>query len=87
MVGFVRDSAGSGIEGATVAEWLKANNFEPPSIPGETGSPSNNELHILNDQVAGGLTYSPTTSTAIKSGNQRLRSCCIRSSPRPKTVR
>jgi hypothetical protein len=44
----------------------KANNFEPSPIPGETGSPSNNELHILNDQVAGGLTYSPTTSSLFE---------------------
>src|SRR6266540_1522011 len=41
----------------------KVNNFEPPPIPGETGSPSNNVLHVLNDQVAGGITYSPTTSS------------------------
>src|SRR6266540_446534 len=44
----------------------KANNFEPPPIPGETGSPSNNQLHVLNDQVAGGITYSPTTSSLFE---------------------
>ena len=44
----------------------KANNFEPPPIPGETGSPSNNELHVLNDQVAGGVTYSPTADLAAR---------------------
>lgn len=44
----------------------KANNFEPPAIPGETGSPSNNRLHVLNDQVAGGFTYSPTTSSLLE---------------------
>jgi hypothetical protein len=44
----------------------KANNFEPPPIPGETGAPSNNELHVLNDQVAGGLTYSPTTTSLLE---------------------
>jgi hypothetical protein len=44
----------------------KANNFEPSPIPGETGSPSNNELHVLNDQVAGGFTYSPTTSSLLE---------------------
>src|SRR4051812_1475658 len=43
----------------------KANNFEPSPIPGETGSPSNNELHVLNDQVAGGVTYSPTTTSLL----------------------
>ena len=44
----------------------KANNFEPPPIPGETGSPSNNQLHVLNDQVAGGLTYSPTPTSLVE---------------------
>ncbi len=44
----------------------KANNFEPPPIPGETGSPSNNELHVLNDQVAGGVTYSPTPTSLVE---------------------
>jgi hypothetical protein len=43
----------------------KANNFEPSPIPGETGSPSNNQLHILNDQVAGGVTYSPSASSLL----------------------
>ena len=44
----------------------KANNFEPPPIPGETGSPSNNQLHVLNDQVAGGFTYSPTPTSLLE---------------------
>ncbi len=44
----------------------KANNFEPSPIPGETGSPSNWNLHVLNDQVAGGATYSPTTSSLLE---------------------
>ncbi|MEP6914374.1 MAG: TonB-dependent receptor [Acidobacteriota bacterium] len=44
----------------------KVNNFEPSPIPGETGSPSNNQLHVLNDQVAGGVTYSPTTSSLVE---------------------
>jgi hypothetical protein len=44
----------------------KANNFEPPPIPGETSSPSNNRLHVLNDQVAGGFTYTPTTSSLLE---------------------
>jgi hypothetical protein len=34
----------------------KANNFEPPPIPGATSSPSNGYLHILNQQVATGVT-------------------------------
>ncbi len=44
----------------------KANNFEPSPIPGETGSPSNWNLHVLNDQVAGGVTYSPTPSSLLE---------------------
>ena len=44
----------------------KANNFEPPPIPGEIGSPSNNELHVLNDQVAGGFTYSLTPTSLLE---------------------
>ncbi|MEO6237627.1 MAG: TonB-dependent receptor, partial [Vicinamibacterales bacterium] len=44
----------------------KANNFEPSPIPGETGSPSNNQLHVLNDQIAGGITFSPTTSSLFE---------------------
>ena len=43
----------------------KANNFEPSPIPGETGSPSNNQLHVLNDQVAAGVTYSLTTTSLL----------------------
>ena len=35
----------------------KVDNFEPPPIPGETGSPSNAFVHVLNEQVAGGFTY------------------------------
>ena len=30
-------------------------NFEPPPIPGETGSPSNAFVHVQNQQVAGGV--------------------------------
>ena len=33
-----------------------ADNFEPPPIPGETSSPSNAYVNILNQQVAGGVT-------------------------------
>jgi Carboxypeptidase regulatory-like domain/TonB-dependent Receptor Plug Domain/TonB dependent receptor len=44
----------------------KVNNFEPSPIPGETGSPSNWLLHVLNDQVAGGVTYTPTTSSLLE---------------------
>ena len=33
-----------------------ADNFEPPPIPGDTSSPSNAYVNILNQQVAGGVT-------------------------------
>ena len=41
-------------------------NFEPPPIPGETGSPSNAFVHVLNEQVAGGFTYTPTPTLAAR---------------------
>jgi len=44
----------------------KVDNFEPPSIPGATGSPSNAFVHVLNDQVAGGFTYTPTSSSLLE---------------------
>jgi hypothetical protein len=43
----------------------KVNNFEPSPIPGETGSPANNDLHVLNDQIAGGFTYAPGASSLL----------------------
>jgi hypothetical protein len=39
----------------------KLENFEPPPIPGETGSPANAFVHVLNDQFAGGLTEQGVT--------------------------
>lgn len=44
----------------------RVNNFEPSPIPGETGSPSNAFVHVLNDQVAGGFTYTPTSSSLLE---------------------
>ncbi|MBA3297097.1 MAG: TonB-dependent receptor, partial [Acidobacteria bacterium] len=44
----------------------KLDNFDPPAIPGETGSPSNANVHVLNDQFAGGLTFSPTSSSLLE---------------------
>ena len=35
----------------------KVNNFEPPSIPGETSSPSNANVNVLNQQLALGATH------------------------------
>jgi hypothetical protein len=34
----------------------KVNNFEPPSIPGDVSSPANSYVHVLNQQIAGGVT-------------------------------
>ena len=44
----------------------KVNNFEPPPIPGATGSPSNAFVHVLNQQLAGGLTFTPTANSLLE---------------------
>jgi hypothetical protein len=44
----------------------KLNNFEPPSIPGETGSPSNAFVHVLNQQLATGLTYVTSKTSLVE---------------------
>jgi hypothetical protein len=44
----------------------KVNNFEPPPIPGDTGSPSNAFVHVLNQQLAGGVTFSPTPTSLLE---------------------
>ena len=51
----------------------KVNNFEPPPIPGETGSPSNAFVHVLNQQFAGGMTYmiTPTSLLDVRLGVSR----------------
>ena len=51
----------------------KLDNFEPPPIPGETGSPSNAFVHVLNQQFAGGLTYTltPTSLLEVRLGVSR----------------
>jgi hypothetical protein len=50
-------------------------NFEPPPIPGETGSPSNAFVHVKNLQVAGGFTYTitPTSLLEIRLGWSRTK--------------
>jgi len=48
---------GSSLSGFARVSHRKLNNFEPPPIPGETGSPSNAFVHVLNQQLATGLTY------------------------------
>jgi hypothetical protein len=44
----------------------KVDNFEPPPIPGETGSPSNAFVHVLNEQFAGGATFTLTPSSLLE---------------------
>ena len=47
-------------------------NFEPPPIPGETGSPSNAFVHVLNEQGAGGFTFTVTPDLAARCAARRL---------------
>ena len=51
----------------------KVDNFEPPPIPGATGSPSNAFVHVLNQQYAGGLTYTmgPNSLLELRLGISR----------------
>jgi Carboxypeptidase regulatory-like domain/TonB-dependent Receptor Plug Domain len=53
----------------------KVNNFEPPPIPGETGSPANAFVHVLNDQFAGGFTFTltPTSLLEVRLGVSRTK--------------
>jgi Carboxypeptidase regulatory-like domain/TonB-dependent Receptor Plug Domain/TonB dependent receptor len=47
---------GSGTSGFVRFSHRKVNNFEPPPIPGETSSPSNAFVEVLNQQLAVGVT-------------------------------
>ena len=51
----------------------KVDNFEPPPIPGETGSPANAFVHVLNQQFAGGvtITLTPTSLLDVRVGVSR----------------
>ena len=44
----------------------KVDNFEPSSIPGAVGSPSNAFVHVLNDQLAGGFTFTVTPESLLE---------------------
>ncbi|MBA2302762.1 MAG: TonB-dependent receptor [Acidobacteria bacterium] len=44
----------------------KLENFEPPSIPGATGSPSNAFVHVLNQQLATGFTYVTSAASLLE---------------------
>jgi hypothetical protein len=44
----------------------KVDNFEPPPIPGVTGSPSNAFVHVLNRQLAGGATHTLSANSLLE---------------------
>ncbi|MBA3714632.1 MAG: TonB-dependent receptor, partial [Pyrinomonadaceae bacterium] len=53
----------------------KANNFEAPAIPGPSGGDSNGFVRVLNQQLAGGVTFttSPTSLLEFRLGLARTR--------------
>ncbi|MDQ3650547.1 MAG: carboxypeptidase-like regulatory domain-containing protein [Acidobacteriota bacterium] len=53
----------------------KANNFEAPAIPGPSGGDSNGFVRVLNQQLAGGVTFttSPTSLLEFRRGLARTR--------------
>lgn len=44
----------------------KVNNFEPPSLPGETGSPANAFVEVLNQQWAMGVTHALSSRSLLE---------------------
>ena len=44
----------------------KVNNFEPPPIPGETSSPSNAFVEVLNQQLALGVTRTLSSRSLLE---------------------
>ena len=50
-------------------------NFEPPPIPGETGSPANAFVHVKNQQAAAGFTFTvtPTSLLEVRLGVSRTK--------------
>ena len=46
--------------------YRNVDNFEPSPIPGDTGSPSNAFVHVLNEQFAGGFTYTVTPESLLE---------------------
>ncbi len=47
------------------ASQRKLNNFEAPTIPLPLGSPANANVRVINEQIAGGLTYSLGSNSVI----------------------
>lgn len=44
----------------------KVSNFEPPPLPGETSSPANAYVRVLNQQYAGGLTQTLSAASLLE---------------------
>ena len=44
----------------------KVDNFEPPPIPGETGSPANAFVEVLNQQLAAGVTHTLSSNSLLE---------------------
>lgn len=44
----------------------KVNNLEAPAIPGPTGSNANANVRVINQQIAGGFTYSLTPTSLVE---------------------
>lgn len=44
----------------------KVNNFEAPVIPGLTGSSSNANVRVINEQISGGVTYTLTPTSLLE---------------------
>lgn len=44
----------------------KVNNFEAPAIPLPLGSPANANVRVINEQVAGGFTYTPNATSILE---------------------
>src|SRR6188472_194680 len=57
---------GSGTSGFVRFSHRKVNNFEPPPIPGETSSPSNAFVEVLNQQLAVGVTRTLSSRSLLE---------------------
>jgi hypothetical protein len=44
----------------------KVNNFEPPAIPGDVSAPANSYVHVLNQQLAAGLTRTLSNNSLLE---------------------
>jgi hypothetical protein len=44
----------------------KVNNFEPPAIPGDVSAPANSYVHVLNQQLAAGVTRTLSNNSLLE---------------------